>query len=134
MKWTAAIVLVLLLGLHICSGFQPFEFAKKYAQDQLLNNAEARSQFVKEVFAWESFFHTDGVGVNITLGVTYDGTAIDPTTGIPDRAGLHTFSAASKEFIHLSLLAWAVNGSDLALSFFQTSAGIEGLNRAPNDV
>jgi hypothetical protein len=77
-----------------------------------------------------SFFHTDGHGVSLAFGVTYDGINIDAASGLPLPTGLHNFSAASKEAIHIGMAAVALSGGSvrgvnatLAQSFFGASAG-----------
>jgi hypothetical protein len=57
------------------------------------------------VISWEGHFHCDGVGVDWTTGLTFDGSGIDPSTLLPNGSLRHNFSAASKEALHLQLLA-----------------------------
>eukprot|EP01132_Coremiostelium_polycephalum_P011343 gene11343-13890_t len=70
-------------------------------------------------------FHTDGAGVNEACGYTYDGHAIDYTSG-ELASPLHNFSAPSKESIHLGMLALALlgdtdNNGYSALDFFHNT-------------
>lgn len=105
--------------------YEQFEFAKFFSQADLVQDELIQAQFLRQVFSWESWFHTDLVGVSLKHGLSYDGHALDPVTGLLQDGGLHNFSAASKEFIHLGLIAWALQGDENALLFFQRSAGQE---------
>lgn len=59
----------------------------------------------------EGQFHRDGVGYNWMSGLTYDGHGVNFTSGELAEP-VHNFSAASKESVHLSLLALAVSGDE----------------------
>jgi hypothetical protein len=72
----------------------PCRFAPTYSQKDVLNNPDA---FANDFLYWEGKFHQNGVGYNTANGMTYDGTLLDPTTGIARVGGGHPFSAASKE-------------------------------------
>jgi len=48
--------------------------------------------------------------------MTYDGTAINYGSGLPESGGHHNFSAASKSGFHLQLLALALDGAAADLS------------------
>eukprot|EP00440_Ansanella_granifera_P039897 gb/GFBE01043272.1/.p1 GENE.gb/GFBE01043272.1/~~gb/GFBE01043272.1/.p1 ORF type:complete len:605 (+),score=123.24 gb/GFBE01043272.1/:1-1815(+) len=74
---------------------------------------ETQLRYITEAVAAErSFFAAPNVSYDEVTGMTYDGHALDPTTGElkrgPPPAGPFTFSAASKESIHISLLALAL--------------------------
>lgn len=53
----------------------------------------------------------------------------DPVTGLPSTDGLHPFSAASKEALHLSLIAKALLGNEYARLFFNVSANGADINQ-----
>lgn len=73
----------------------PWEFALRYTQDDVVNDADKRQKFFSEVVEWESKF-LQGAGVHPS-GLTRDGCEKD---GRP-----RDWSAASKEALHLCLLA-----------------------------
>jgi hypothetical protein len=100
--------------------------------------AAANDRFALRAAAAEAAFHAPGVGYNGASGFTYDGHGIDYASGGLAPGTLHEFSAPSKvrvcacvcgahcaivmssdmqESIHVALLAAAVNGSDVALTF-----------------
>ena len=131
------LLLLLLLG-EARSSPPDYAFAQRFSADGLLRNATARDEFVSLMFRYEGRFHSDGVGVDFASGMTFDGTAIHPDTLLPQvhaacchsygsrltppqASGRHNFSAPSKEALHLTLLARAVEGDALALSFFAQS-------------
>ncbi|KAF2071198.1 hypothetical protein CYY_007484 [Polysphondylium violaceum] len=98
-------------------------FAPLYSMNDILENEESINSFIENVLYWEGNFQTDGVGINIATGYTYDGHALDYSTGEIASYGLHNFSAPSKESIHLGMLARAListNGINVpnALDFF----------------
>ena len=136
--------------------FPSYEYAKQFTPEELLGNQSSRDAFMSLMFAFEGRFHSDGVGVDMASGMTFDGTAIHPDTLLPQASahpsstqpihpprrmfhsashvsifpsltnalqssGRHNFSAPSKEALHLSLLARAVEGHPLSLSFFAQS-------------
>lgn len=71
---------------------------------------------MESVMFWEGHFHQHGVGINMVSGLTYDGHGLDFNTGnIHDP--LHSFSAPSKESLHLAMLALALNGDKKAQIF-----------------
>lgn len=88
------------------------DFANKYSLDELISDSEKRNEFLMAAAYWEGRFATNGNGLNTKVGVTYDGTQIDENTGL-QHAPLHDFSAASKESIHLGLLALALDGKNI---------------------
>lgn len=89
-------------------------FSPQFTQAEVLSNTDA---FVWDLLYWEGRFHQNNVGYNAANGMTYDGTLLDPQTGIADLNGLHPFSAASKESLHVMILAHAISGSPLAARF-----------------
>ncbi|EFA85168.1 hypothetical protein PPL_02168 [Heterostelium album PN500] len=84
-------------------------FAKKYTVDDLLNHPDARKEFAKSYLHYEGNFHQHLVGLNINSAFTIDGNRINYTTGnITSQPRKYT--AASKESLHLSVLAIGLNG------------------------
>jgi hypothetical protein len=75
----------------------PCRFSKQYTQSQILKNPD---NFLSDLLYWEGKFHQNNVSLNTLNGMSYDGTLIDPTTGI--ATAKHPFSAASKEASSLS--------------------------------
>lgn len=74
---------------------------------------KTRKLFISRVLGAERrFFAEAGVAFDPDTGMTYDGHALDESTGElkrgPPPAGPFGFSAASKEALHVSLLALAV--------------------------
>jgi len=104
--------------LSTTQGYSPHtpkcRFSPSYSVQDVLANSE---EFVWDLLYWEGNFHQNNVGYNSANGMTYDGTLLDPTSGIANLAGLHQFSAASKESIHIMILAHAVAGDPLAARF-----------------
>lgn len=86
----------------------PYTFADHFSLTQLLTDADAAARFREQVITREGWFATDGNGLAAAYGVTNDGIDIDAHTGLPLPAGVHNFSAASKEAIHVGLMALAL--------------------------
>ena len=102
-------------GSSNSSSSQPAcRFSHQYSQSDILSDP---SSFIKDVMYWEGHFHSDSVGYNIANGMTYDGTLLNPTTGVHDVAGIHPFSAASKESLQIMTYAHALSGDPLAAIF-----------------
>lgn len=79
---------------------------------RLPSHAEAR-RFMKNVVARERRFYQPGVSYDATTGLTFDGHSIDQRTG--ELVGKpRNWSAASKESLHIILLAKAVAGDPTA--------------------
>jgi hypothetical protein len=76
----------------------PCRFSKDYTQAGILANPDS---FISSVLYWEGKFHQNNVSLNTFNGMSYDGTLIDPTTGL--ATAKHPFSAASKEERHLRI-------------------------------
>jgi len=89
-------------------------FSLDYSQEDILLDSDA---FVSDLLYWEGRFHQNNVGYNEANGITYDGTLLDPHTGLHNASGLHPFSAASKESLHIMVLAHAIAGNPLAARF-----------------
>uniref|UniRef100_A0A914W241 Endo-beta-1,2-glucanase SGL domain-containing protein n=1 Tax=Plectus sambesii TaxID=2011161 RepID=A0A914W241_9BILA len=112
---------------------QDCNFAQSYSLDDLFKNPVAQDSFLLSASYWEGKFATDRVGLNYASALTYDGTPIDYDTGLPHK-GLHEFSAASKESVHVSLLALALDGkSAFAVNFFQSGAESAGWSGSVQD-
>ena len=79
---------------------------------RVLSKAKA-AQFVKQVARRESRFYKPGVGFDGDTGMTYDGHEVDHASG-QLRGGARTFSASSKESLHLILLTKALEGDSTA--------------------
>lgn len=97
-------------------------FATKYTTQAILQNPSA---FEQDVIFWEGMFHQNNVSYNALNGMTFDGTLLDPITGVHDVDGLHTFSAASKESLHMMLLAHVVQGNPSAAKWILAAHGGE---------
>ena len=63
--------------------FPSYEYAKQFTPEELLGNQSSRDAFMSLMFAFEGRFHSDGVGVDMASGMTFDGTAIHPDTLLP---------------------------------------------------
>jgi hypothetical protein len=89
-------------ALPAASEFPAYEFAKRFTLQELLENQSSQDAFLSLMFAYEGRFHSDGVGVDMVTGMTFDGTAIDPDTLLPQVLHisaslllLHFFSTVS---------------------------------------
>jgi hypothetical protein len=84
-------------------------FAPLYKKQEIARNPEP---FINDVLYWEGHFVQPGIGYNGENGMTYDGTLLNQKTGLADTnaSGRHNFSAASKESLHVMLLAKALAG------------------------
>jgi hypothetical protein len=71
------------LPLHAPSHLPEYEFAKRFTPEELLGSQSSRDAFLSLMFAFEGRFHSDGVGVDLATGMTFDGTAIHPDTLLP---------------------------------------------------
>ncbi|GAM25332.1 hypothetical protein SAMD00019534_085070 [Acytostelium subglobosum LB1] len=110
---TLVLTLVLLCGLSTSTWTDTIyrgtcRFSHKYSNDQLLNNATARKEYVQSVLHYEGNFHSHMNGINVFSGMTIDGCKLDPVTG--NTTSPRRYTAASKESLHLSMLALALNG------------------------
>ena len=81
-----------------------------------MSNTEIREEFLKQVYTWEAKFVRE-LGVDQKSGLTFDGQQLDVETGLP-RGDPHLFTASSKESIHLTILAKALNNDSQALYFY----------------
>jgi hypothetical protein len=96
-------------------------YVDKYSISELLSNEGKRQQFLMEMAHWEGKFNVHKLGLNVLSGLTYDGHGINYVTGeLHDPA--HGFSAASKECIHVALLALGLSGNNsMAYAFLKSS-------------
>ena len=97
-------------------------FAYKYTREELITSPDARDSFLLDIALAEGKFQSNGVGYDVTTGHTYDGHMLDYNSGELLEGGLHTFSAPSKESIHVAILALALEGNDLAQKFVLSSS------------
>lgn len=74
------------------AAFPKCRFAPQFTAREILNDPQT---FAQDLLYWEGHFHANNVGYNTANGLTYDGTLLDPTTGLATEK--HPFSAASKE-------------------------------------
>ncbi|KAL2356526.1 putative GPI anchored protein [Cryomyces antarcticus] len=102
----------------------PCRFAPLYSQDDVLEHPH---DFARDFLYWEGHFHQNNVGYNTANAMTYDGTLLDPTTGLATEK--HPFSAASKESIHIMLLAHALDGDADAARFLAPNQSKEAAQR-----
>ncbi|KAK4561672.1 hypothetical protein LTR86_004351 [Recurvomyces mirabilis] len=100
-------------------------FAPSYTQAQILANPEP---FICDLLYWEGHFTQPGIGFNGANAMTYDGTLLNTTTGLADayESGQHNFSAASKESLHIMLLAHALAGDPSATRTISPSTPAAG--------
>lgn len=103
-------------------------FAFQFKQRDLFSQS-TQDKFLEAVAFWEANFHQNSVGINEATGCTYDGHEIDIITGQP-VAPLHDFSAASKESLHLMMLARALEGNKYAKIFISPSNPQNATSRA----
>lgn len=95
---------------------QQCRFAPLYTQEDILRDPK---HFVSSMLYWEGNFTQPGIGYNAANGMSYDGTLLDQLTGVApaDGSGRHNFSAASKESLHVMVLAKAIAGDRDAARF-----------------
>jgi hypothetical protein len=68
------------------------------------------SSFRSDLLRFDGRFVTENWALGSNNGVTFDGVALDDTTGLPiGPNGRHNFTAASKESLHLAMLALAIS-------------------------
>eukprot|EP00823_Brevimastigomonas_motovehiculus_P005275 TRINITY_DN383_c0_g1_i2.p1 TRINITY_DN383_c0_g1~~TRINITY_DN383_c0_g1_i2.p1 ORF type:complete len:474 (-),score=123.43 TRINITY_DN383_c0_g1_i2:327-1748(-) len=89
-------------------------FAPSFTVEQLATSQAKRDEFIRSYVYYEGNFHS--LGTNGESKVTYDGQPLDYDTG--EKSGdPHTFSAPSKESLHLAMLALALDGNKNALTW-----------------
>jgi hypothetical protein len=132
---SSKVIIVLMISMmmiiiNVFSQQPTCRFAKQVSIDRLLNDNSYQHQFIMNMTYWEGKFATDGIGLDIKSGLTFDGHGIDYNSGeLHDPQ--HTFSAASKECIHLALSALALNGNPYAQNFVKSS--IQGQKQSLDD-
>lgn len=107
--------LILCYAAVSSAGHSSCRFATKYSCKDF-QNPQVVDEYLSNVMHWEGQFAQPGIAYNAKSGYTYDGHPIEYSTG--NLYGEpHTFSAPSKESIHLGLLALALEGNKHALEF-----------------
>lgn|GEM_PF-2735755 len=96
-----------------------YRFAPNYSRAEIQSNPDAARRFLDEVIRWEARFNQPGIGYHAATGMTFDGHDIDFDTG-ELRGGPRNWSAASKESLHVGLLALAVLGRDPRAQIFMS--------------
>ena len=88
-------------------------FAKEF-EDADWYNPQTRADFMANVMRVERRFFGEAAALAFDpdTGMTYDGVGLDYQTGDVQHETLRTFSAPSKEALHLSLLALALQPAD----------------------
>jgi hypothetical protein len=90
-------------------------FASKFSCEDFQSESKI-DQYLNNVMTWEGQFGQPGIGYDPASGYTYDGHPLNYTTGAL-YGEPHLFSAPSKESIHLSVLALAIEGNKYAQKF-----------------
>lgn len=98
----------------------PCRFASSYTTSSILRDPDA---FERDLLHWEGMFHQNNVSYNTLNGMTFDGTLLNPVTGVHNTSGLHTFSAPSKESLHMMLLAHVIQGNPSAAQWILAAHG-----------
>jgi hypothetical protein len=110
--------IVILLSIFIISCNCDCHFAKKFASPNGLSSKKAREAFVDLVLNYDGRFATPGIGVGEN-GLTFDAMYLSNSTGLPLGPQFrHNFTAASKESLHVAMLALAIEKNSRALIFF----------------
>ncbi len=100
---------------------RPRALARRRLAGRLPTHSETR-RFLREVVARERRFYQPGVSYDAETGLTFDGHPIERLTG--ELVGApRNWSAASKESLHIILLAKAVAGDPTARSLLTPDAG-----------
>ena len=88
-------------------------FSLDYSCAGFLQNASSAAEFLHLYASAQAAFASPAVGLDGASGLTFDGHPLDYATGAL-LGGPHPFSAASKESLHVSLLALSLRGSAVA--------------------
>jgi hypothetical protein len=122
-----------------CRFAHQYECADFFSSSQIKNNffvydeqnddlsaaRKVMDKYMEHVVSWESNFAVAGVGLDPSTLFTFDGHPLNYTTG--DLYGSpHTFSAPSKESLHIALLALSLQGNEHAKTF---TGGLENTMR-----
>ena len=102
-----------LLCLSSAAPSRRCRFALDFTCPLLQQDPAQTTSFLQSYAAAQSAFVADGVGLDAPSGLTFDGHPFDYATGALSGPP-HTFSAASKECVHISLLALSLRGSPIA--------------------
>jgi hypothetical protein len=100
------------------AGRADYAFAGKYKMEDILRDPKIAEEFLSKFFYWGGKFHE--AAIHPELGVTYDGIERDLWTG--RLKGVRNWSAASKEAIHIAMLAIALKGDERAKTFVSPDA------------
>jgi hypothetical protein len=117
---TALAVLTVIRSADATGQSVPCRFASHYTTSSILSDPDA---FERDLLHWEGMFHQNNVSYNTLNGMTFDGTLLNPVTGIHDTSGIHTFSAPSKESLHMMLLAHVIQGNPSAAQWILAAHG-----------
>ena len=94
------------------SPISPYQFARSYKNETLARNRAKQKEFIQ----FESNFHLQGISYHESTGLTFDGHFINYDTGELEGSPKN-WSAASKESLHIILLALALDGNKEAMQF-----------------
>lgn len=111
----AAVMFMLMLPASVRAqlSFETQRFAPNYTTQMLTSDPFARERFINDVMKAEGQFIQPGVGVDAQTGMTVDGIGINYRTG--QLEGIQrVWTAASKESLHVTILARAVAGDKRA--------------------
>ncbi|KJE90716.1 hypothetical protein CAOG_08566 [Capsaspora owczarzaki ATCC 30864] len=124
---SVATLLLLLLGAPSeVAADSACRFAGQYTTSQIYSDASLRAQFVSQWLSQEANF-VRHAGVDPLTGLTLDGQRLDVKTGLP--LGLpHQFTAASKESLHLAILARVLWGDGRASVFYSVDEALQVLD------
>ena len=113
MGLTHSLCFLFLVSVVFSQSSPPCRFAPSFTKKEIVNNPEP---FIQDVLYWEGHFDQPDVGFKGANGMTYDGTLLNITTGLEwkEASGRHNFSAASKESLHVMVLANALAGDSSA--------------------
>lgn len=89
---------------------QACRFAFSFSGEQLFSNITARQLFFSQWAERETHFMRT-IGIDQATAMTYDGHRLDLAGGMP-LGKPHMFSAASKESLHVGILAKTLEGTD----------------------
>ncbi|KAL0954731.1 hypothetical protein HGRIS_003684 [Hohenbuehelia grisea] len=92
-------------------------FSPSYPLSSVLTNPD---RYAQDLLFWEGKFHQNDVSYNTANGMTYDGTLLDPTTGL--ATDKHPFSVASKEALQVMIYTHAIAGDRQAAEFLAPEA------------
>ncbi|KAG4066804.1 hypothetical protein HA402_012871 [Bradysia odoriphaga] len=115
-------ILIILQNAISSHGQSTCRFADLYTVDDLVQNRDnAVHKFKMEMCKWEGKFGF-GVGYNNVTGITYDGYKIDYETGEVREDLIQYWTAASKEALHVNILALYLLDDVYAIQFFDNTS------------